>query len=190
MSQRQDNSAESGEPGIPTGLADALRSLDAPPTKVPNIVDGRILADARRQIAESRRRGRRRIRVIAGLAAAVVVVFVLPEFMAPVGPPAERVAVRSDITSADPSAVSVDADVDGNGRVDILDAMKLALRVSSQQGAPDSSPSQVAGDRSAAVRDEPANLRLWDMNRDGRLDRRDVDAVAMLAVRLNGGPSS
>jgi hypothetical protein len=60
------------------------------------------------------------------------------------------------------------ADIDGNGRVDILDAFALARRIES-------------GNVSAGV---------GDLNHDGRVDRSDVDAVAMQAVRLNEGASS
>jgi hypothetical protein len=57
-------------------------------------------------------------------------------------------------------------DFDGDGRVDILDAFALARAIE-------------AGDERRTD---------WDINRDGRVDRSDVDAVAMAAVRLNGGP--
>ena len=52
------------------------------------------------------------------------------------------------------------ADVDRSGRVDILDALVLARRI--QQGT-------AAG---------------FDLNRDGVVDKRDVDFVAAQAVRL------
>lgn len=56
-------------------------------------------------------------------------------------------------------------DIDRNGRVDILDAFALARRL--EAGA-------VA---------EPE----CDVNYDGDVDAADVDAIAMLAVRINGG---
>ena len=55
-------------------------------------------------------------------------------------------------------------DLDGNGRVNILDAFVLARHV-----------------ESAAV---PRGQ--WDLNGDGLVDRNDVDLVAMAAVALNG----
>jgi len=57
------------------------------------------------------------------------------------------------------------ADIDLSGRVDILDAFKLARRIDT------------------AGRIEPE----WDMNGDGLVDRSDVDTVALAAVRLDKG---
>jgi len=54
------------------------------------------------------------------------------------------------------------ADIDENGRVDILDAFKLALYVES------------------AERTE----KKWDINGDGLVNSNDVDLVASAAVRL------
>ena len=54
-------------------------------------------------------------------------------------------------------------DIDGNGRVDILDAFKLAKRIQTE-----SKPS-----------------KKWDINGDGRVDSEDVDDIALVAVSLN-----
>jgi len=56
-------------------------------------------------------------------------------------------------------------DIDGSGRVDILDAFTLA---------------RVLDERRAVE-------RKWDVTGDGKVDRADVDAVAMSAVRLDKG---
>ena len=56
------------------------------------------------------------------------------------------------------------ADIDGSGRVDILDAFALARHLEHVQSVETN----------------------WDVNQDGRLDRADVNAVAMAAVRLPG----
>jgi hypothetical protein len=56
-------------------------------------------------------------------------------------------------------------DIDQNGRVDILDAFKLAKHIES-------------ADRTETT---------WDLNGDGLIDRSDVDIVANAAVRLNKG---
>jgi hypothetical protein len=56
-------------------------------------------------------------------------------------------------------------DIDGSGTVDIVDAYLL-----SRQLGP-------------AGRIEPA----WDVNRDGRVDRADIDAVARIAVAVGPG---
>lgn len=57
------------------------------------------------------------------------------------------------------------ADVDGNGRVDIVDAYTLALKLK-------------AG--------KPVG-RAWDLNRDGRVDRLDAEAIGRLSVAVGGG---
>ena len=53
-------------------------------------------------------------------------------------------------------------DIDGSGRVDILDAFALAK--------------QIKSGRQLDSR--------WDINSDGGIDDRDVDAVALAAVSL------
>ncbi|MFH1419906.1 MAG: dockerin type I domain-containing protein [Planctomycetota bacterium] len=58
-------------------------------------------------------------------------------------------------------------DIDRSGRVDILDAMALAQHIESGT----------------------ALDRRWDLTHDGTVDRADVDAVAMAAVRLVQGAS-
>ena len=58
-------------------------------------------------------------------------------------------------------------DIDQSGRVDILDAMALAQQI----------------ERGTALE------RRWDLTHDGAVDRADVDAVAMAAVRLVQGAS-
>jgi hypothetical protein len=55
-------------------------------------------------------------------------------------------------------------DVNRDGRVDVLDAFALARRL--QQGA--------------------AMDRLFDINGDGVVDQKDIDAIATRAVRLDG----
>ena len=63
-----------------------------------------------------------------------------------------------------PSKV-VPSDIDGNGRVDILDAFKLARGIEGvERGATE-----------------------WDINGDGVVNREDVDYVAFKAVRLDKG---
>ena len=63
------------------------------------------------------------------------------------------------------SQAAKETDIDGNGRVDILDAFTLARHIEARQ---------------------PAEA-MWDFNGDGLIDRRDVDTVALAAVRLNKG---
>jgi hypothetical protein len=63
------------------------------------------------------------------------------------------------------SQTAVAGDLDADGRVDIVDAMVLAASIERHETAP-------------AAR---------DINGDGLVDRSDVDALALMAVRLDGG---
>jgi hypothetical protein len=58
-------------------------------------------------------------------------------------------------------ATNAAGDVNGDGRVDILDALVLSRRIG-----------------------EGRTQRGWDLNHDGRIDATDVDTLAMQAVRL------
>lgn len=156
MANESHDRVEAGEAELPAALARALRELDAPPGMVPTDVDARVLASARRRMAW-RRRFAWRVAAVGALAAAVVIVFLLPEIEARFRP--EPVA---------PPVVVAIGDIDGNGRIDILDALHLARRI----------------EASVASRPE------WDVNEDGAVDRADVDEVAMRAVRINGGSPS
>lgn len=65
--------------------------------------------------------------------------------------------------SATQQVAVVPGDVDANGRVDILDAFQLAREI------------------------EAGNTSNGDINGDGLIDLRDVDAIAMRAVSLDSG---
>ena len=58
-------------------------------------------------------------------------------------------------------------DVNGDGRVDMRDALVLARRVANGEAS-----------------------RQWDFNRDGVIDQRDAEAVARHAVRVGNGGAS
>ncbi len=61
-------------------------------------------------------------------------------------------------------------DIDGNGTINILDALALARAVE-------------AGEQPGAARNE------WDMNSDGRIDASDVSAIAIASVSLGQQPA-
>ena len=135
------------EPPVSPDLTRDLTSLfDAAELRVPPAIDQRILNHARARII-----GRRRPLLLRWAAAAAAVVAVVVWVGTVSTPPNAHVA------SALP------ADIDGNGQVNILDALVLARQVDSHR----------------------SDAR--DVNRDGAADRRDVDAVAMLAVNLQRG---
>jgi hypothetical protein len=69
-------------------------------------------------------------------------------------------------------------DIDRNGRVDILDAFKLARHIeSADRTKTNLSPVSSTG--------QALRKRGWDINGDGLVDRNDVDSVALAAVRLD-----
>jgi len=125
-------------------LAGALRDLQPAAPAVPESVDEAILARARPALA--RRRPLRLLRWAGAVAAAAAALLI--SLLADWSP-----AARSPL------------DVDRSGRVDILDAFRMAKRI-------ETGPSP-----------DPA----WDLNHDGRIDRQDVDVVAMAAVKVDRG---
>jgi hypothetical protein len=152
-------------------FAEDLGKLFAPDRPVPSHVDRAVAEAARRHFApRTRRLWRLRWALPATAAAAILVAASAWWFHA--GPASQSAPVPSAPFVAEASRVEglaevslIQADVDGNGTVNILDAFTLARHVDAQR------PSEAK----------------WDMNADGLVDRRDVDAVALAAVRLNKG---
>jgi len=69
-------------------------------------------------------------------------------------------------------------DIDRNGRVDILDAFKLARYIeSADRTKTNLSPVSSTG--------QALRKQEWDINGDGLVNRNDVDSVALAAVRLD-----
>lgn len=145
------------DPTIPPQLAARLNELYGKSVAVSATTDHAILAAARTGFWR-RGRGRRVVRWVGATAAAAAAVVVVALTLRRGGAgDATRVAV------SEPPAVA--GDVDRSGRVDMLDAFVLARKLDAKAAA-------AKGD---------------DVNGDGVLDRRDVDAVAAMAVRLPGG---
>ena len=141
----------------PKALRDDLGALFAPGPAVPEEVDEAVRAMARRRLSPERP-ARPVVRWLwsAAAAAAVLLIVFWPR---PISyherPPAPTKAI----------VVARPGDVDGSGRVDVLDAFALARHI----------------ERREALRPE------WDINRDDRVDEDDVDAIAMNAVSLSQG---
>lgn len=161
------------EPQLPADLIGDLRALYPYPGSPPADRKADIYADAREQINNVRRH--RRWGLWGSLAACVGFVFVLQHVMRDSAVPNRS---PSETQSASPAPqmarrlakvadeAATPADIDGNGRVDILDAYVMAR-----------------GLANASTDLDPA----WDINADGTIDQRDIDAVAQSAVRLKGG---
>ncbi len=133
-----------------------LQALFQPSGPVPQQVDKTVLAQAHRRLARPRR-----LIIPMRWAVAAAAVIVLGAIL-------YRQTVSTNHQSSIINHRSVAegrADVDSNGRVDILDAFRLARDIESR------GPDQTK----------------WDLNGDGLVDRKDVDVVAFAAVRLDKG---
>jgi hypothetical protein len=129
-------------------LAAGLRRLGRPRMMVPQSVDDAILAAARSRLARKRVSGT----AVAWAAAAAVVLAAGLALLLPV-------AWRKAAAPAGTAAVNMD--VNGDGRVDILDALALERKIEGH---------------------EQLSLK-WDINRDGVVDEKDVRAIAMYVVQ-------
>jgi hypothetical protein len=149
MTERTGHFDEDLDAGVSTKLSADLEALFEPQLSVPPEIDRAVLDRASRHFAgrQFTAGGRRRFHWFTlwkVAAAAAVVIF----------------AFSLNLTDKPEPA-----DFDRNGRVDILDAFKLARQI------------EVASGNSA-------NL---DINGDGLINRDDVDTVALAAVSLDKG---
>ncbi|MHC4806951.1 MAG: dockerin type I domain-containing protein [Planctomycetota bacterium] len=164
-------------PRLPADLKAVLRSQRT----VPPEVDRAVLDQVHRHLSR-RYRPRRQFRWAASIAAAAAVVifaFIFNIAREPTAEMARETAQdaarkRASYTArkSAPALVSsviakAQVDIDQNGRVDLLDAFKLARHVESKST-------------------ERAKIQ-WDINGDGLVNRNDVDLVASAAVRLDKG---
>jgi len=152
MDPGQANNTPATDPRIPDRLVEELRGAYRPVRPIGGGIDAAVVAMARAHLAARRRR---RMVLIAGTLAAAAGLAIA----AVVAWPGSRGTRGGPITGA-PGRVTV-GDINGDGVVDMLDALVLAKDVERRLGR--------------------------DINGDGVVDSRDVDAVAQLAVRLDGG---
>lgn len=152
------------DPTLPPDLTSALRGAFGRGPAVPGRVDDAVLSAAHDAFAR-RRRLRLIVRWGTGVgtmaAAAVLAIALRPAPTAPDRPPLAATG------PAAPATTTARGDLDGDRRVDMVDALLLARRLR-------------AGPLAAA--EHPA----WDLTGDGRIDAADVDAIAAAAVRLAG----
>ncbi|UCD50488.1 MAG: hypothetical protein JSW27_23555 [Phycisphaerales bacterium] len=142
-------------------FSEELGELFAPDRPIPACVDRAVAEAARRHFVRPRPRlWKLRWAVPAAAAAAILVGVCL--WWLDTGPVPRAAHERR----AQALAVALpEADIDQNGEIDILDAFTLARHLEAGQ---------------------PAD-KVWDFIGDGLIDRRDVDTVALAAVRLNKG---
>jgi len=134
---------------VPQGLKQDLARLFHVSVPVPSQVDESIRAAARTHFA-AKKRVRSVVRWLSTAAAAAAVLLVI--FWA------GKLMVYERLQASP-------LDVNGDGRVDILDAFALARSLQAKSPA----------------------RREWDVNGDGVVNRRDVDVIAMSAVRIDRG---
>ncbi|MHC4157234.1 MAG: dockerin type I domain-containing protein [Planctomycetota bacterium] len=144
-------------------LSAGLKALFEPHGSVPPEVDRAIMDHAnKRFVRRGRRQAVRWASSVAAAAAVIILVFVL-------NPSHKRTSRqmpdRYEARKASLAAADMGPDIDRSGRVDILDAFKLARQIKAGL-----QPSE-----------------KWDMNGDGQVNRKDVDLVAFAAVRLDKG---
>jgi hypothetical protein len=138
-------------------FADDLGELFGPQEPIPADVDRAVAEAARRHLAKPARRLWWLKWTVPATAAAAIVLACAWW----IGPGAGRHSQQASLAQV---AVAAE-DIDQNGKVNILDAFQLARHIEAQR------PTE----------------KLWDLNGDGLVDRRDVDTVALAAVRLSKG---
>ena len=188
MTERKEHYDEDSDLGLSPKFSEDLNTLFKPHLSVPPEVDRAVLDQVHRHLSR-RYRPRRAFRWAASTAAAAAVIifaFILNIAREPTAEMAREAAQDTakkytSYTARKPAPALVSSviaeaqiDIDQNGRVDILDAFKLARHVESE-----------STDRTET------NLSLrkqgWDINGDGLVNRKDVDLVASAAVRLDKG---
>jgi hypothetical protein len=159
MNEQRNSPTTPGPDQLPD-LARDLARLAEPRLEVPQSIDDAVMAAARTALARRRRGGHPAFRWAAWTGAAAALG--LAVWVGSVLIPQQHAAREM----ASMTAPAVAGDLDRSGQVTILDAFALARQIESGQ-------SPFSG----------------DINGDGLVDRADVDALAMLAVRLPEGTS-
>ena len=141
---------DGSESALPEAFRSAMRSRYGPVPDVTPEIDRAILADARRHLLTNApiiKRRRFSAWKLTALASTMVAAAVLFLALSP--------------KSEDGPQESVAQDLDGNGRVDILDAFVMAREIRSGRGQ-----------------------SIHDVNGDGQLDQTDINEIAQRAVML------
>ncbi len=147
---------------LPARLREDLSAAYTPTGDVPQAVDAAIVDMAHEKFARQRR-SRLLLRAIGLASAAASIVLMI--WLAHQGPSGRSVTMTDRTATPAPATTPLEGDVDRNGRIDIRDAFLLARRLEARDRA------------------KPQ----WDLDGDGRVDRNDVDRLAMAAVKLDEG---
>ncbi len=151
---RENNQFDKGQEfNLSDKFAEDIKKLYRISAKVPPEIDRAILDKASRKLIRPRKHFHILRWIGPAAAAAAIIVFVLLS--------TNQQTKQGSLNSL----AQVSTDIDRNGRVDILDAFKLAKRIQTES-KPD---------------------KKWDINGDGFVNQVDVDFVASAAVSLNKG---
>jgi len=171
MTEKKEHFDEDLDLRISPKLSEDLNTIFKPQFSVPPELDRAIMDKAHQHFIPKHWRHRvfRHISLwrIAAAAAVIIFAFSLNLTEKP-GPSTSRTVL------VEAQAV----DIDRNGRVDILDAFKLARHIeSADRTKTNLSPVSSTG--------QALQKQGWDINGDGLVNRNDVDSVALAAVRLD-----
>ncbi len=174
------NMSQMPEDQLPQEVVAELRKRLKSSVVVPNSIDEAILADARDVLTRTSKPQRRRFGwrswtlgvVSAGSLAAALFIMVAPQGQQIEAPSTASRQVADALqseaaTTKSGAVVLLKEDFDGDGSVNILDALALARRID-------------GNGRGTTADDMPDG----DLNSDGVVDRSDVDLIAMSAVTL------
>ena len=145
-----------GEPELPPRLREALVRLHDPGIAVPAMMDDAILTQARRTFHQRRQRWTAARWAASVAAAAAIIAVALRVFTYQGNGNGQTGTPRPQLAQL--------ADINHDGRVDIVDAYVVARKI---------------------ARHEPLDP-TWDVNGDGVIDEKDVDLIAHLAVQVGG----
>ena len=159
----RDPDPSSDDPVLPPALLRDMQDLYRAPA-VPPAIDAAVRNRAGVYFA-SQRRIRLWVRWMGSAAAVLVLgaalwLALLRDNVKPMAS-ADRAANALQQPASPPPALE---DIDHNGRVDVLDAFAVARGIKARQTQP-----------------------AWDVNGDHMVDQRDVDQIAIRAVRVKGG---
>jgi len=174
MTDKKEQFDEDFDLRVSPKLSADLNTLFKPQLSVPPEVDRAIMDQAHRRFVrrQSTRSGRRLLRWAGSIAAAAAVIIFAFSL---------NLTQKPGPTTTSSFIVEAQAvDIDRNGRVDILDAFKLARHIeSADRSKTNLSPVSSTG--------QALRRQGWDINGDGLVNRNDVDLVALAAVRLDKG---
>jgi hypothetical protein len=147
---------------FPDKLIEDIKNLHKQTAQIPPEVDRTIINRAHEHFAqkEFNKTKKRRFRLVHLWKVAAAAAVIILAFSLDLTHKSEQQFSLSSISYEDQ-----DTDIDRNGRVDILDAFTLAKQIESDR----------------------YNEAECDINGDGMVDNKDIDAVALAAVRLDKG---